>query len=110
MAGLACGEPSLLAWQELERGGLRLHGDSRRGGGGGHAVCWRGRGSWRASPAWPAWPVCLLAAADPAARATLGLGAHSRVLAFNTEGATDPAAYDTIVKQTPGRATASRRS
>jgi diaminopropionate ammonia-lyase len=35
----------------------------------------------------------LLAAADAAARATLGLDAGSRVLVFSTEGATDPQVY-----------------
>jgi diaminopropionate ammonia-lyase len=40
---------------------------------------------------------CLLAAADPAARETLGLDSSSRVLLFNTEGATDPGLYQQIV-------------
>ena len=35
----------------------------------------------------------LLAAADPSARAALGLGPESRVLLFSTEGATDPDLY-----------------
>ena len=35
----------------------------------------------------------LLAATDPAARAALSLSPDSRVLAFSTEGATDPASY-----------------
>jgi len=41
---------------------------------------------------------CLLAAADPAACRVLGLDASSRVLAFNTEGATNPALYDRLVE------------
>jgi diaminopropionate ammonia-lyase len=40
---------------------------------------------------------CLLAAADPAARESLGLDASSRVLLFNTEGATDPVLYEQLV-------------
>jgi len=92
MAGLACGEPSLLGWQELERSAaafmaipdeaavatMRLlaslgivAGESGVAGLAGY----------------------LLAAADPAARATLGLDAASRVLLFSTEGATDPELY-----------------
>jgi diaminopropionate ammonia-lyase len=44
---------------------------------------------------------CLLASADPAARETLGLGGSSRVLAFSTEGATDPAVYEQLVGRRP---------
>jgi diaminopropionate ammonia-lyase len=43
----------------------------------------------------------LLAAADPDARATLGLDATSRVLLFSTEGATDPELYATLVDTPP---------
>jgi diaminopropionate ammonia-lyase len=39
--------------------------------------------------------------AVPAARAHLGLGPQSRILAFNSEGATDPAIYTAIVGRTP---------
>ncbi|MFC7609758.1 hypothetical protein [Teichococcus aestuarii] len=39
----------------------------------------------------------LLASADPAARAALGLDGGSRVLLFGTEGATDPALYARLV-------------
>jgi diaminopropionate ammonia-lyase len=39
--------------------------------------------------------------ADPAARAALGLGPGSRILVFNTEGATDPAIYRAIVGASP---------
>jgi len=38
---------------------------------------------------------------DPATRAHLGLGPRSRILAFNSEGATDPAIYAGIVGRTP---------
>jgi diaminopropionate ammonia-lyase len=95
MAGLACGEPSLLAWQELDRAAaafmaipdtaaavtLRLLADA-------------GVVAGESSVAGLA--ACLLAAADPAARATLGLDARSRVLVFSTEGATDPALYASL--------------
>ena len=39
--------------------------------------------------------------ADPAADAHLGLGPASRILVFNSEGATDPAIYAQIVGRTP---------
>jgi diaminopropionate ammonia-lyase len=43
----------------------------------------------------------LLAAADPLALDRLGLGGDSVVLAFGTEGATDPDIYRRIVGRTP---------
>ncbi|MBN9563302.1 MAG: diaminopropionate ammonia-lyase [Alphaproteobacteria bacterium] len=96
MAGLACGEPSLLAWQELDRSAaafmaipdeaappaMRLLADAGIVTGESGAA---GLAALR------------LAAADPAARAALGLGAESRVLLFGTEGATDPAVYERLV-------------
>ena len=95
MAGLACGEPSMLGWQELDRGAaafmaipdaaavatLRL-------------LAAQGIVSGELGVAGLAG--YLLAAADPAARATLGLDAGSRVLTFSTEGATDPLVYATL--------------
>jgi diaminopropionate ammonia-lyase len=39
--------------------------------------------------------------AEPAARAALGFGPASRILLFNTEGATDPAIYRSIVGASP---------
>lgn len=39
--------------------------------------------------------------ADPSARAALGLDVHSRVLVFNTEGATDPRSYASLVGASP---------
>jgi diaminopropionate ammonia-lyase len=96
MAGLACGEPSLLAWQELEHAAtafmaipdeaavacMRLLAEAGIVGGESGVAGLAG---------------CLLAAADPAARETLALDAASRVLLFNTEGATDPVLYDKLV-------------
>ncbi len=92
MAGLACGEPSLIAWQELDRAAtafmaipdeaavacMRLLADCAVVAGESGVAGLAG---------------CLLAAADPAARETLGLDGSSRVMLFNTEGATDPALY-----------------
>jgi diaminopropionate ammonia-lyase len=108
MAGLACGEPSLLAWQELERGACAFMAipdeaalETMQLLAGLEMVAGESGVAGLAG--------CLLAAADLAARATLGLDEHSRVLVFNTEGATDRPAYDTIVGN-PGFVDHSRRS
>jgi len=101
MAGLACGEPSLLAWQTLDRAAaafmtvpdeaaiacMRLLADRRITIGESGVAGLAG---------------CLLAAADPAARAALGLDARSRVLLFGTEGATDPVQYTRLVHSRNG--------
>jgi diaminopropionate ammonia-lyase len=96
MAGLACGEPSLLAWQELERAAgafMTIPDDqaidtmqllARSGITAGESGA-AGLAGFR------------LAAADSDAAMALGLGADSRVLAFNTEGAIDPALYAALV-------------
>ena len=99
MAGLACGEPSLLAWGELGRAAagfmaipdaaaistmrfLAAHGivsgESGAAGLAGFQLAWE----------------------DASARAALGLGTNSRVLAFNTEGATDPELYQSLIADT----------
>ena len=96
MAGLACGEPSFLAWQELDRAAaafmaisdtaaiaamrfLAAHGivSGESGVAGLAALC--------------------EARADPAAAQILGLNRDSRVLLFSTEGATDPALYRALI-------------
>ena len=106
MAGLACGEPSLLAWQELDRSAaafmavpdeaaapsMRLLADA---------------GIVAGESGVAGLAALLLAAADPAAQAALGLGAESRVLLFGTEGATDAAAYERLVGR-PAAAVAGR--
>jgi len=105
MAGLACGEPSLLAWQELEHAAtafmavpdeaavacMRLLAETAIVGGESGVAGLAG---------------CLLAATDPAARETLGLDATSRVLSFNTEGATDPVLYEQLVGRPADRVAA----
>lgn len=96
MAGLACGEPSLLAWQELAHAAAAFMAIPDQAA----VACMRllaecgivGGESGAAGLA-----ACLLAAADPAARETLGLDGASRVLAFNTEGATDPDLYRQLI-------------
>lgn len=98
MAGLACGEPSLLAWQELERGAFAFMAvsddtavDVMRLLGARQPAVVAGESAVAGLAG------LLLAAADPTARAALGLGAESRVLVFGTEGATDPELYARLV-------------
>ncbi len=96
MAGLACGEPSLIAWQELDRAASAFLSipdaaaiDAMRLLAGSGIVSGESGAAGLAG--------LLLAAADPAARAALGLDAASRVLLFSTEGATDPALYASLI-------------
>ncbi|MBO1074347.1 diaminopropionate ammonia-lyase [Roseomonas marmotae] len=98
MAGLACGEPSLLAWQELERSTFAFMAVPDA------VVPEAMRLLARRDPAVTAGESAvaglaglLLAAADQQARAALGLDEASRVLVFGTEGATDPALYAALV-------------
>ncbi|WP_343031111.1 diaminopropionate ammonia-lyase [Roseospira navarrensis] len=100
MAGLACGEVSLLAWEVLEAG---LH-DALTVPDAAAVEVMQLLAAGRHDPAFVAGESataglagCLLAMADPALKAALGLDATSRVLAFSTEGATDPALYAELV-------------
>ena len=100
MAGLACGKPSLIAWQELDRAAaafLAIPDDAVIGAMRALAAC--GVVSGESGAAGLAG--LLLAAADPAARQALALDAASRVLLFSTEGATDPALYARLVPGGP---------
>ena len=92
MAGLACGEPSLLAWQELERAARGFVAiPDRVAVAAMRALAAEGLISGESGAAGAAG--LMAAATEPAARAALELGADSRVLLFSTEGATDPALY-----------------
>ncbi|WP_448187435.1 diaminopropionate ammonia-lyase [Azospirillum sp. sgz301742] len=105
MAGLACGEPSLLAWVLLERGAddfmtiddsaavatMRLLAEGSAGD--------RPLVAGESGVAGLAALLC--AAGDPQARAALGLAPDARVLVFGTEGATDPAVYEDLVGRRP---------
>jgi diaminopropionate ammonia-lyase len=98
MAGLACGEPSLLAWQELDRAATAFMAVPDE------AVppCMRllaDRGIIAGESGVAGLAGCLVAAADPAAREALGIDAASRVLLFSTEGATDPELYRRLTGQ-----------
>ena len=96
MAGLACGEPSELAWALLSPGADafmdipdgRAADTMRR-------LAELGIAAGESGVAGLAG--LMAAAADPAARALLQLDATSRVLCIGTEGATDPAIYREIV-------------
>jgi diaminopropionate ammonia-lyase len=101
MAGLACGEPSLLAWQELERAAFGFMAvpdaaavDAMR------ALARRAPAIVAGESAVAGLAGLLLAAREPLARSALGLEEASRVLLFGTEGATDPALYAKLVADT----------
>ncbi len=101
MGGLACGEPSILAWQILASRGadfvtipdefaLEAMRTLAAGEGGDPPLV--------AGESGAAGVAALIAAAsDPAVFRALGLSRDSTVLAFGTEGATDPASYHRIV-------------
>jgi diaminopropionate ammonia-lyase len=98
MAGLACGEPSLLAWQELSRAAdafMAVPDDAA-------VDCMRLLARQRivaGESGVAGLAALLLAANDPAACAALSLGPDSRVLLFSTEGATDPELYARLVAE-----------
>jgi diaminopropionate ammonia-lyase len=96
MAGLACGEPSLLAWQELERAAFAFMSIPDEAA----IFCLR----WLAAEGLAIGESgvaglagFLLAATDPAAREKLHVAGNSRVLLFGTEGITDPMVYDGVL-------------
>lgn len=100
MAGLACGEPSTLAWRLLQPGAdafMTVTDDEAKGAmrrlAALHVV---GGESGVAGLAG-----LLRAAKHPDMRAAFGLDASSRVLLYGTEGATDPLVYREIVGKTP---------
>jgi diaminopropionate ammonia-lyase len=89
MAGLSCGEPSLVAWRELNHGAAAFMAIPDEAA----VACMRllaGSGIVGGESGVAGLAGCLLAVADPASRELLGLDRSSRVLAFLTEGAADP--------------------
>jgi len=105
MAGLACGEVSILAWRILETGAdaFMTVGDTAA------AECMRLLALDRAhdgavvagESAVAGLTGLLVAAADADARRRLALDRDSTVLVFGTEGATDPVLYRRIVGRAP---------
>jgi diaminopropionate ammonia-lyase len=96
MAGLACGEPSLLAWQELERAAWAFLSIADEAAG--DAVRLLADNGLAIGESGVAGLAGLtLTATDPTARAALRLTSDSRILLFGTEGVTDSAVYETIL-------------
>lgn len=96
MAGLACGEPSLIAWAELERAAAAFMAIPDEAA----VACMRllaAHGVVSGESGVAGLAGCLLAAADPAARQALALDGSSRILAFSTEGATDQEVYRRLI-------------
>jgi diaminopropionate ammonia-lyase len=99
MAGLACGEPSMLAWELLGPGidAFMTVTDSAV------AASMRelaAEGIVSGESGAAAFAAFQRAAVDPAMRASLGLDVRSRVVCLSTEGATDPEIYRQIVGRT----------
>jgi diaminopropionate ammonia-lyase len=92
MAGLACGEPSMLAWRLLQPGAdafMTITDDAAV-----HAMRRLATLQIAAGESAVAGLAGLIdAAKDPSIRAALGLTETARVLCYGTEGATDPAIY-----------------
>jgi len=105
MAGLACGEPSLLAWAILERGADDFLTIDDEAAVATMRLLAEGTGGDRplvAGESGVAGLAALLSAAgDPETRAALGLAPDARVLVFGTEGATDPQVYEELVGRKP---------
>ena len=96
MAGLACGEPSLLAWQELERSAAAFMAIPDAAA----IECMRllaANGIVSGESGVAGLAGFLLAASDPVSREVLGLSEASRVLLFSTEGATDAVLYEKLL-------------
>jgi diaminopropionate ammonia-lyase len=105
MAMLECYEPSLVAWRVLSRAAdafmtveeedavAAMSRLARPGGGDPAFVAGECGGAGLAG--------LVRAARDPEIRAALGLGPASRILVFNTEGATDPDRYAELVGMRP---------
>jgi diaminopropionate ammonia-lyase len=97
MAGLACGEPSLLAWQELERAAWAFLSIADEAAG--DAVRLLADIGLAIGESGVAGLAGLnVTAADPTALGALRLTSDSRILLFGTEGVTDSAAYEEILR------------
>lgn len=105
MAMLECYEPSILAWDILSRlaeAYMTVRDADAIAAMKQLAVAENGRSRVIAGESGGAGLAGLLSAAsDPQSRALLGLDASSRVLLFNTEGATDPSIYKSLTGVDP---------
>jgi len=96
MAGLACGEPSALAWSILDLGADAFMAiPDAAAAAAMRRLAQDGIVSGESGVAGLAG--LMAAAADPSMRLALGLDAASRVLVIGTEGDTDPEVYRAIV-------------
>lgn len=100
MAGLACGEPSLLAWEILSRGAdafMSIPDEAAA-----DTMRELARDGIVAGESGVAGLAGLRALADETeARSAVGLGPAARVLCISSEGATDAAVYEAIVGKPP---------
>ncbi len=105
MAGLACGEVSLLAWEVLEEGLDDVLAIPDAAAAEGMRLLARGSGDdppiVAGESATAGLAGLLIALAQPETAAALGLGPESRVLLFGSEGATDVEVYREIVGRDP---------
>ncbi len=96
MAGLACGEPSLLAWQELERAPWAFLSIPDKS-----AVealqLLASAGVFIGESGVAGLAGLLRTASNQSARTALEINSNSRILLFGTEGVTDSAVYDEIL-------------
>jgi len=107
MAGLACGEPSLIAWEVLDEASDAFMTLPDHAAEATMRVLAEGRGGDRPLVAGESG-VAGLAGAIAASqvedlRTKLALDRQSRVLVFGTEGATDPELYENIVGKSAGQ-------
>jgi diaminopropionate ammonia-lyase len=100
MAGLNCGQPSPVAWPTISRGidcFLAIDDDAARAAM--RALAGVGIVAGETGAAGLGGLLALHDAATPDERAALGLTPQTRILVFNTEGATDPDAYASVIGQ-----------
>ena len=101
MAGLSCGEPSLLAWEVLEEAADALMTVPDHAAEATMRVLAEGIDGDRPLVAGESGVAGLAGAIAvtqvEALRTQLALDGHSRILVFGTEGATDPELYESIV-------------
>jgi diaminopropionate ammonia-lyase len=97
MAGLSCGEPSLLAWELLKQGADAFMSITDVAA---TAAMCRLADNGLAIGESGAAALAGLLALDDKARQALQLNDASRVLLYGTEGATDPEVYRSIVGRT----------